>query len=115
MAKHIADISGRLAIPRYTARAFDCTWAGIIRRQSEVDHFELVEHLPQIPRRAEDVGHGVKSIRDTELFCGCWHQLTKASRACWADGERIVAGLGIVQPEVWKLGFGVISHSGIPT
>jgi hypothetical protein len=21
----------------------------------------------------------------------------------------------IVQPEVWKLGFGVISHSGIPT
>ncbi len=48
MAKDVADISGRLTIPRYTARAFDCAWTGIVGRDSEVNHAKPVEHLPQI-------------------------------------------------------------------
>jgi len=41
MAKDVADISGRLAIPRYTTRAFDCTWTGIVGRDSEVTCLNL--------------------------------------------------------------------------
>ena len=93
MAKDVADISGRLAIPRYTARAFDCTWTGIVGRDSEVNHAEPVEHLPQIPRRAEDIGHGVKAIEDAEFLCRCWHQLAKARSACRADSKGVVEGL----------------------
>ena len=92
MAKDVADISGRLAIPRYTARAFDCTWTGIVGCDSEVNHAEPVEHLPQIPRRAEDIGHGVKAIEDAEFLCRCWHQLAKARSACRADSKGVIAG-----------------------
>ena len=58
MAEDIANVSWRLVVPRDTARAFDCTWTGIVGCDSEVNHAEPVEHLPQIPRRAEDIGHG---------------------------------------------------------
>ncbi len=92
MAKDVSDISRRLAIPRYTARAFDCTWTGIVGCDSEVNHAEPVEHLPQIPRRAEDIGHGVKSIEDAEFLCRCWHELAKTCSACRADGKGVIAG-----------------------
>ena len=46
MAKDVADIAGGFAISRYTARAFDCTWTGIVGRDSEMNHAEPVEHLP---------------------------------------------------------------------
>lgn len=92
MAKDVADISGRLAIPRYTARAFDCAWTGIVGRDSEVNHAKPVEHLPQISRRAEDIGHGVKAIGDAEFLGRCWHQLAKARSSCRTDSKGVIAG-----------------------
>ena len=92
MAKDVADISGRLAIPRYTARAFDCTWTGIVGRDSEVNHAKPVEHLPQISRSAEDAGHRIEAINYPQLPRRCWHQLSKARRACRADSKWVVAG-----------------------
>lgn len=48
-------------------------------------------YLPQIPRRAEDVGHGVKSVEDPEFLCRCGHQLSKARGTRRTDGQRVVA------------------------
>ena len=68
MAKDVADIAWGFTISRYTARAFDCAWTGIVGCDSEVNHAKPVEHLPQISRRAEDIGHGVKAIGDAEFL-----------------------------------------------
>lgn len=61
MAKDVADISGRLAIPRYTARAFDGTWTGIVCSYREVDHPKPVEHLPQVSYPSGE-GRGVMVV-----------------------------------------------------
>ena len=46
MAKDVADISGRLAIAGNAACAFYRPWTGIVGSHREVNHAELVEHLP---------------------------------------------------------------------
>ena len=92
MAKDLSDISGRLAIAGNAACALDRPWTGIVGSHCEVNHAEPVEHLPQIPRRAEDIGHGVKAIEDAEFLCRCWHQLAKARSACRADSKGVIAG-----------------------
>lgn len=91
MSKDLSDISGRLAIAGNAACALDRPWTGIVGSHCEVNHAEPVEHLPQIPRRAEDVGHGVKSVEDTEFLCRCGHQLSKARGTRRTDGQRVVA------------------------
>ena len=92
MAEDVANVSWRLVVPRDTARAFDCTWTGIVGRHGQVDHAEFVEHLSQISGSAEDVSHRVKTVRNTEFAGRRRHQLTEASCARLAHGEWIVSG-----------------------
>ena len=91
MAKDVADISGRLAIAGNAACAFYRPWTGIVGSHREVNHAELVEHLPQIPCSAEDVSHRIEAIEDPEFFCRCGHQLPKPRSTRRTDGQRVVA------------------------
>ena len=91
LLKDLSDISGRLAIPGNAACAFHGAGTRIVGRHREVNHAEPVEHLPQIPRSAEDVCHRIEAIEDPEFFCRGWHQLSKTCCACGADGEGVVS------------------------
>lgn len=94
MAEDVANVSWRLVVPRDTARAFDCTWTGIVGRHGQVDHAEFVEHLSQISGSAEDVSHRVKTVRNTEFAGRRRHQLSVQTLLQEAEAEvRVVSSI----------------------
>lgn len=90
MAKHFADIARSLAIAGNAACTLNGAGTCIVGSYREVDHAKPVEHLPQVSRCAEDVGHWIEAIEDPKLLCRSGHQLAKARGTRRADSQRIV-------------------------
>jgi hypothetical protein len=91
IAQHVAHIGWRFAVTRNTASPFDGARAGVVSRNGKMYYSELVEHLPEISRRAKDICHWIEAVRDPKISRRSWHQLAQTSGASLADCQGIVA------------------------
>jgi hypothetical protein len=92
MTQHIAHIGRCLAIAWDTARSLDGARACIVSGEGQMHYPELVEHLTQILRRAEEVRCGIEAIWHTKVARGPRHQLTQASGTSLADRQGVIPG-----------------------